>query len=248
MKLLLSKLQLPVALSAVVFAAGLAAPSANADQWNKRTILTVNQTIQVEDAVLPPGQYVLRLLDSNSDRHVVQIFNGRENHVVATILAIPKERLNPTGETQFTFWETPGGTARAMRDWFYPGDLTGQEFTYPKHPYQLAMAAPPAAPMAAPPETAPEPAPPAVDTTPQPETQPSTPETAQPEQAQPEQAPADQAPPDQAPAPPQDAAPAPAPAPAELPHTSSPYPLLGISGLALLGLGSLLRLRRLPLR
>jgi len=218
-----NKLRIAIAFSAVVFAAGLTVPSANADEWNKRTVLTVNETIQVQDTVLPPGSYVMKLLDSQSDRHVVQIFNPRENHIYATILAIPKERLTPTGSTVFTFYETPAGTARAMKDWYYPGDLIGQEFRYPKHPYQLTVA------VAAPPQVAPETAPPEA----QPET---TPEAPQPQ--------AEIAPPEQ-PAPPaeQPQAEQPAPAPAELPKTSSPYPLFALAGLVFLSLGGMLRLR-----
>lgn len=108
------------------------APRARADEWNKRTTLTVNETIQVPGAVLPAGTYVVKLLDSPSDRHIVQIFNAEENEVLTTILAIPNYRLKPTGDTLFTFWETPPGNPCALRAWFYPGDNFGQEFAYPK--------------------------------------------------------------------------------------------------------------------
>src|SRR5271154_4266110 len=108
------------------------APSVYADQWNKRTILTVNEPIQVPTQVLPPGKYVIKLLDSPSNRHVVQIFNGDETHLITTILAIPNYRLQPTGKTVFGFWETPPGQPKALRAWFYPGDNFGQEFAYPK--------------------------------------------------------------------------------------------------------------------
>ena len=52
--------------------------------------------------------------------------------IIATILAIPNYRLQPTGKSEFRFWETPAGNPRAMRAWFYPGDNFGQEFAYPK--------------------------------------------------------------------------------------------------------------------
>jgi hypothetical protein len=71
------------------------------DTWNKKTILTVNETSQVPGAVLPPGKYVIKLLDSLSDRRIVCITNESENKVLTTILAIPNYRLQPTGETQF---------------------------------------------------------------------------------------------------------------------------------------------------
>jgi hypothetical protein len=108
------------------------APNAAADTWNKKTILTVNEAIQVPGKVLQPGKYVMRLMDSPSNRHVVQIFNERENQLQTTILAIPNYRMQPTGKTEFQFWETPAGQPKALRAWFYPGDNFGQEFAYPK--------------------------------------------------------------------------------------------------------------------
>jgi len=111
----------------------LAFVPASADQWNKRTIITVGEPIQVPGKVLQPGKYVMRLMDSPSNRHIVQIFNEREDQLQTTILAIPNYRLQPTGNTEFQFWETPAGQPRAMRAWFYPGDNFGQEFAYPKN-------------------------------------------------------------------------------------------------------------------
>jgi len=105
---------------------------AMADQWNKKTILTVNEPIQVPGKVLQPGKYVMKLLDSPSNRHIVQIFNEREDQLQTTVLAIPNYRLQPTGNTEFQWWEVPAGQPRAMRAWFYPGDNFGQEFAYPK--------------------------------------------------------------------------------------------------------------------
>ena len=107
-------------------------PSAMADQWNKRTIITVSEPVQVPGKVLQPGKYVMKLMDSPSNRHIVQIFNEREDQLQTTVLAIPNYRLQPTGNTEFQWWETPAGQPRAMRAWFYPGDNFGQEFAYPK--------------------------------------------------------------------------------------------------------------------
>jgi LPXTG-motif cell wall-anchored protein len=126
-------------LKALAIATGLGvfgtmlAPNALADQWNKRTILTVNEPVQVPGKVLQPGKYVMKLLDSPANRHIVQIFNGDESNIVTTILALPNYRLEPTGKTEFGFWETPPGQPRALRAWFYPGDNFGQEFAYPKN-------------------------------------------------------------------------------------------------------------------
>lgn len=122
--------------SAIVACAGLVglaiAPQARADVWNKKTILTVNEAIQVPGKVLQPGKYVMKLLDSPSNRHIVQIYNEDETQLQTTVLALPNYRLQPTGETRFTFWETVAGEPKPLRSWFYPGDNFGQEFAYPK--------------------------------------------------------------------------------------------------------------------
>jgi len=203
------------------------APGARADEWNKKTILTVNETIQVPNQVLPPGKYVIKLLDSPSNRHVVQIFNGDETHLITTILAIPNYRLQPTGKTVFGFWETPPGQPKALRAWFYPGDNFGQEFAYPKSA-AVQIAATAHAPVPTTEVTEPTQMPTAeVTTTPAPQ------ETAQ--------APAPAAEPEAAPAPAPEPAPAPAPAPQELPKTASPYPLVGLAGLLSLAIFGVLR-------
>jgi len=116
-----------ITLGALVFAL-----VTQADQWNKKTILTINETLQIPGATLTPGKYVFKLMDSPANRHIVQVFNGDETQLITTILAIPNYRLQPTGKTEFGFWEMPQGSPPALRAWFYPGDNFGQEFAYPK--------------------------------------------------------------------------------------------------------------------
>jgi hypothetical protein len=134
MKQFLTPLQLKVGLAIAAMAAcGPFLPKAHADEWNKRTIVTVSGgEIEVPGAVLEPGKYVFKLVDSQSDRHIVQILNERENHVFTTTFAIPKERLVPADKTILTYYETPAGQPLAVKAWFFPGDNIGQEFVYPK--------------------------------------------------------------------------------------------------------------------
>lgn len=108
------------------------APSMSASMWDKRTTVTFSGAVEVPGTVLQPGRYIMKLVDSPADRHIVQFSNERENHVFATVLAIPAWRQNPSDQTIFTFYEAPVGEPQAMRTWFYPGDNTGQEFVYPK--------------------------------------------------------------------------------------------------------------------
>ena len=206
------------------------APNAPADEWNKLTKLTVNEPIQVPNKVLPPGTYVIKLLDSQSDRHIVQIFNADQTHLETTILAIPNYRLQPTGKTVFTFWETPPGQPKALRAWFYPGDNFGQEFAYPKSAAaQIAAQTHETVPTTEATQAAELPQAPVTQTAP-PQQQEVAQATPPP---QPEAAPAPEP------------TPAPAPAPQELPKTASPFPLIGLVGVFSLGLFTLVRVFRL---
>ena len=117
-----------LSLAALAFSAGV-----KADAWNKKTFVTFSQPVEVPGGVvLPTGTYVFKLLDSASNRHIVQIFNEDQNHIYATVLAIPNYRLRVTGKTVITFAERAAGEPPAIRAWFYPGDNFGQEFVYSK--------------------------------------------------------------------------------------------------------------------
>jgi len=114
------------------------APVAKADDWNRKTVITFSGPVEIPGvhrtgfAVLPAGTYVFKILNSQSDRHIVQIFSKDELTVYATILAIPNYRLKATDKTVITFRERPAGQPEALRAWFYPGRNWGEEFVYPK--------------------------------------------------------------------------------------------------------------------
>ena len=124
---------------ALIFCASLVALtlplSAIAQRADKKTIVTFSQRIEIPGVgqqFLPAGKYVFKLVDSLSDRDIVQIFNEDETHVFATILTIANYRLKATSKTVMTFGERAAGQPEAIRAWFYPGANWGQEFVYPK--------------------------------------------------------------------------------------------------------------------
>jgi len=228
-------------IAATLLAAGVTTFDARANEWDRMTILNVNQTIQVKDTVLEPGRYIFRLADT-SDRHVVQIFKNDRTHIVATVMTIPGYRRDP-GDTQFTFWETPAAAARALRASYYPGESIGQEFTYPRKPLMLQAALRPV--LAANTEAAPA----AFESAP---VQPADSFALAPAETQPVEE-AQNTPP----APPAAEAPATTPADTQaapekqssgqesnrLPDTGSKYPLIGLAGLLSFGLYGILRVK-----
>jgi LPXTG-motif cell wall-anchored protein len=119
----------------IILAAGMALamlPLAQADSWNQRTVLTLNSPVEVPGQTLPAGTYVFQLANSQSSRHIVQVFNQDENKVLATFLAIPAQRHHPAEQTIVRFLERPAGSPQAIQAWFYPGKTIGHEFVYPK--------------------------------------------------------------------------------------------------------------------
>jgi hypothetical protein len=119
----------------------VSASTARADEWDKKTVLTFSQPVEIPGHVLPAGTYVFKVADSTSDRHVVQVFTADGSQIIATVMAIPNYRLTSTSGTVIRFREMPAGSPEAIRAWFYPGNTAGQEFVYPKRrAAQLAKA------------------------------------------------------------------------------------------------------------
>ncbi len=211
--------------AALSFVGAVSAPGAHADQWNKKTVMTFNQPVEIPGQILPAGTYTFKLLESPSDRHIVQVFNADGTQLIATILTINDYRLQPTGRTVVKFAEQPGDAPDALKAWFYPGDNFGQEFVYPKaRAIELAVAVKepvPALPVEASDLTTVE----IVAVTPEQKEVPVTEvvQTSAPVAADP--------------------TPAPTVAAAELPKTASALPLIALLGLA--SLGAALAVKRL---
>jgi hypothetical protein len=124
MKMLKTTLTLALTLGALT--------SIQASELNQRTIFTFSNPVELPGTVLPAGTYVFKLLNSSSDRNVVQVFNKDENKIFGTFLAISDYRLNPSSDTVISFEERAAGSPEAIKEWFYPGRNYGHEFVYPK--------------------------------------------------------------------------------------------------------------------
>jgi len=122
---------------AVLMAAALIPTVTHADEWDKKTYLTFSGPVQVPGMTLDAGKYEFKLLNSSSDRYIVQIFNDSGQHLYTTLLAIPNYHMTTPDKTIVSFYEAPSGQAQPLKAWFYPGDNFGRQFVYPKSEAQL---------------------------------------------------------------------------------------------------------------
>jgi hypothetical protein len=197
-------------------------PAAGAKVLNRTTIVSFNQPIEVPGQVLPAGKYLMEIFETFSYRHIVRIYSPDRDKIFATILAIPNYRLTPTETTVMTFAERPADSPQALKAWFYPGNQYGEEFVYPKaRAVELAQVTHETIPtMEKEPATVEE-----FKTEPLEAVTPENKEVTIAE-AFPMQPPAVQAA---------------APEPATLPKTASHVPLIGLSGVMLVGIAFALR-------
>jgi len=117
------------------FVVSLAPLPTKADDFDKKTIVTFSQPTEVPGIILQPGTYVIKLIKSPSDsaqRHIVEVMNEKMDHLYALTWAVGAEKVGQSGKTVMTFYEGTGGRPQAIRKWFWPGDVTGIEFLYPK--------------------------------------------------------------------------------------------------------------------
>src|SRR6266481_866397 len=92
-----------------------------ADEWNKETKIEFSAPVQVPGKLLDAGKYVFKLLDSDSDRNIVQIFSedaSGDQKLVTPVLAIPAYRTTTPDETIVQLEERPSGSPEAIHTWF----------------------------------------------------------------------------------------------------------------------------------
>jgi hypothetical protein len=120
--------------SALCVMALLTATSATAqvNVADKTTHVTFSTPVELPGLTLQPGTYTFRLADHNVNRHIVHVYDRDGNKLGKDILAMAARRLERTEDTVVTFHEVPANATPPVRYWYYPNDLVGEEFAYPK--------------------------------------------------------------------------------------------------------------------
>jgi hypothetical protein len=125
------RLALCAAALSIIFAGG-----ARADDYNKKTVVTFTEPVQIPGQVLAPGTYVFMLLNSPANRNVVEIWNTDQNHLFASLETNsethwppPDRPIYTPDHSKFQLEEQRGGLM-VLRSFYFPGYLEGQEFIY----------------------------------------------------------------------------------------------------------------------
>lgn len=109
-------------------------PAALAQTFKEhRSTLTVVEPIEVPGKVLDPGTYVIKVVETQNNRNIVQVTDVEEKTVFAMAIATPHVGLTAPPNTTFIYYPTSGGAAtRTLRTWFAPNDRYGQDLVYPR--------------------------------------------------------------------------------------------------------------------
>lgn len=76
------------------------------------------------------GTYMFKRPDLNGDRQMVQVFSEDGQTLYGTFLTIPEARTESKLDARVSFEKRPTRAPAAIRDWFYPGRVIGDEFVY----------------------------------------------------------------------------------------------------------------------
>jgi hypothetical protein len=98
---------------------------------DQKTRISISQPLEIPGKILTPGDYTLELAGGATNNSAV-VVRTADNQTVASLMTIETKRDDAVGQSEFTFYETPGDEAPALRSWFYPGRSYGHEFIYPE--------------------------------------------------------------------------------------------------------------------
>ena len=128
-----SRFKLAIAAFCFILIASVMAPVSNAQNGDKKTVVTFNEPIEIPgNVILPAGTYFFKLLNQDSGRWVVQIFDEHQTKTFASLITIEDFRYHPTNQPVMNFTEREAGAPPAIKEWFFPGEKQGRAFVYGK--------------------------------------------------------------------------------------------------------------------
>jgi hypothetical protein len=116
--------------SVVALVCCFGASTARADDWNRRTILTIDQPMMVPGATLAPGTYTFILGNPETSRDHVYVLR-QDGTPVASARVTHWQRGNEQSDLAIAVALNENGAMPVMKGWFFPGLMDGYEFVYP---------------------------------------------------------------------------------------------------------------------
>jgi hypothetical protein len=121
---------------ALFFAAGTSSTltaASPAEQWFKKSVITLTDLSEVPGMVVEPGTYVLKADEQSAfSRTTIELLNQDETLTLTTFVAVADHRQRPDYDTVFSYFPGVTNGPKPIQTWFYPGDMNGYEFVYPK--------------------------------------------------------------------------------------------------------------------
>jgi hypothetical protein len=121
-----------VLVTLVAFLALTGAAVAQIDR--EKTLFTLGERTAVGSDVLNPGSYRVHVVKLSYNRSLVQITDPEGTHVFAQALTTPHPVApgETIPESKFVYYPASDRSPRALRTWYPPDALIGQDFVYPK--------------------------------------------------------------------------------------------------------------------
>ncbi len=116
---------------------GFLANPLKADDFNKETIVTIDNPMQVGNVVLAPGKYDFQLAQTQTAQNVVYIREASNYHLVATVFGDSAFRLYPHGKSGWVFYPSQPGQVAALKIWYFAGENNGIQFQDYKTPVPM---------------------------------------------------------------------------------------------------------------
>lgn len=113
----------------------LGARPARANECNELTYLTFSGPTQMPGMALPAGTYRFTRAGCTTagESHLLRVSSKDGMHLYGTFVTTPVLRVTPSDKPEVVFAEMPAGTPPAIKEYFYPERLIGDELQYPKH-------------------------------------------------------------------------------------------------------------------
>jgi hypothetical protein len=140
----MKKLKTCLALGAFATLLGVASAPAYAQTDREISTFTVAEPVEVGAFTLPPGTYLIKVVQLQDNRNLIQFSNVEQTKMFASVLAMPHPILSEdvVPSSRLVYYATPEGQPKALRTWFASDSSSGQDFVYPKRrAMELAAAA-----------------------------------------------------------------------------------------------------------